>query len=167
MNKKFLSALICGFGAAIPTAIQSMQGVACCLLVPFASGFAIFIYKKSQPDLLKINTGTGILIGVLTAIVAAFFASSFDVIITYITKSSEIISTLPQAEKLVKDMNLGTAADESLKILHKITDEIHTKGFSFYYTFLITITNFITYPISGIIGGIVGTAIINKRKQIF
>lgn len=165
MNRKFLSALICGFVAAVPTSIQMLQGLACCLLVPVASGFAIFIYKKSQPGVSRISTGTGILIGFLTAIVATFFASGLDIIITYITKSSEIITALPQAEKLVRDLNLGNAADESLAIFRQIIEEIQTKGFSLSYTFLITVTNFITYSVSGILGGIVGTAIINKRNQ--
>ncbi|MBK9099612.1 MAG: hypothetical protein IPM14_16175 [bacterium] len=165
MNKKYLSALVCGFGAAVLTTIPGMESIACCTLVPIAAGLSIFIYKKSQPGIIKINTGSGILVGVLTGVIAALFASFFEVIITYLTKSSDLVVSMPQAEQLVKDMNFGPAAEQSLEVLRRVVNEIQTTGFSFLYTILITITNLITYSIFGILGGIIGTAIINKRSQ--
>ena len=165
MNKKYLSALVCGFGAAVLTTIPGIQSVACCLLVPIASAISIFLYKKSQPDLLKIRTGTGILLGILTAVFAALFASGFEIIITYLTKTSDLVVSMPQAEKVVKDMNLGPAAEESMKVLKQMVSEIQSKGFSFLYTFLITTTNLISYSIFGMLGGVIGTAIINKRHN--
>jgi len=165
MNKKYLSALVCGFGAAVLTTIPGIQSVACCLLVPIASTISIFLYKKSQPDLLKIRTGTGILLGIVTAVFAALFASGFEIIITYLTKTSDLVVSMPQAEKVVKDMNLGPAAEESMKVLKQMVSEIQSKGFSFLYAFLITTTNLITYSIFGMLGGLIGTAIINKRNQ--
>lgn len=164
MNKKYLPALVCGFGAAVLTTIPGMKGIACCLLAPVASGISIVLYKKSQPGLVKINTGTGVLLGLLTAIFAAIFASSFEIIITYVTHSSDLVTSLPQAESVVKDMNLGPAAEESIKLLKKMTADIQSTGFSFMYTFLITITNLITYSIFGMLGGLVATAILNKRN---
>jgi hypothetical protein len=163
MNKKYLPALVCGFGAAVLTTIPGMENVACCLLAPAASGVSIFLYKKSQPGILKIGTGTGIMLGLLTAIFAALFASSFEIIITYITRSSDLAVSIPQAEQLVKDMNLGPAAEDSIEVLKQMVSEIQSKGFSFLYAILITLTNLITYSIFGIIGGMVATAIINKR----
>jgi len=165
MNKKYLSALVCGFGAAVLTTIPGMESIACCTLVPIAAGISIFLYKKSNPEISKIRTGTGILIGVLTGIIAALFASGFEVIITYLTKSSDLVVSMPQAEQVVKDLNFGPAAEESLNILRQMIVEIQTKGFSFLYTILITITNLITYSIFGILGGVIGTAILNKRNQ--
>jgi hypothetical protein len=110
MNKKYLSALVCGFGAAVLTTIPGIETIACCLLVPFASVISIFLYKKSHQDLLKIKTGTGIFLGLLTALFAAVFASGFEIIVTYLTKTSDLIVSMPQAEKVIKDMNLGPAA---------------------------------------------------------
>jgi len=165
MNKKYLPGLVCGFGAAVLTTIPGVQTIACCLLVPIASVISIFLYKKSQPGLLKIQTGTGILLGLLTAVFAALFASGFEIIITYITRTSDLVTTMPQAEKVVKDMNLGPAAEESMEILKQMVSEIQSKGFSFLYAFLITTTNLITYSIFGLLGGLIGTAVINKRNQ--
>jgi len=165
MNKKYLPGLVCGFGAAVLTTIPGVQTIACCLLVPIASVISIFLYKKSQPGLLKIQTGTGILLGLLTAVFAALFASGFEIIITYITRTSDLVTSMPQAEKVVKDMNLGPAAEESMEILKQMVSEIQSKGFSFLYAFLITATNLITYSIFGMLGGLIGTAVINKRNQ--
>lgn len=165
MNKKYLPGLVCGFGAAVLTTIPGVQTIACCLLVPIASVISIFLYKKSQPGLLKIQTGTGILLGLLTAVFAALFASGFEIIITYITRTSDLVTSMPQAEKVVKDMNLGPAAEESMEVLKQIVSEIKFKGFSFLYAFLITTTNLITYSIFGMLGGLIGTAVINKRNQ--
>jgi hypothetical protein len=165
MNKKYLSALVCGFGAAVLTTIPGIQTIACCLLVPVASVVSIFLYKKSHPDLLKIKTGSGIFLGLLTAVFAAVFASGFEIIITYLTKTSDLIVSMPQAEKVIKDMNLGPAAEESMEILKQMVADIKSKGFSFLYAFLITITNLITYSIFGMLGGVIGTAIINKRNN--
>ena len=165
MNRKYLSALVCGFGAAVLTTIPGIQTIACCLLIPVASVISIFLYKKSQPGLLKIRTGTGILLGILTAVFAALFASGFEIIITYITRTSDLVTSMPQAEQVVKDMNLGPAAEESIEVLKQMVREIQSKGFSFLYAFLITTTNLITYSIFGMLGGLIGTAVINKRSQ--
>jgi len=164
MNKKYLPALVSGFGAAVLTTIPGVDSVACCLLVPFASGASIYLYKKSQTGLLKIETKTGIFLGFLTAVFAAIFASSFELIITYLTNSSDLVVSLPQAEQLVRDMNLGQDAEESLKIMRQMVLDIQTKGFSLLYSVLITLLNLITYSIFGIVGGMVATAIINKRN---
>lgn len=165
MNKKYLSALVCGFGAAVLTTIPGIQTIACCLLAPIASAVSIFLYKKSQPDLLKIKTSTGIFLGFLTAVFAAIFASGFEIIITYLTRTSDLIVSMPQAEKVIKDMNLGPAAEESMILLKQMIADIQSNGFSFLYAFLITTTNLITYSIFGMLGGIIGTAIINKKNS--
>jgi hypothetical protein len=164
MNKKYLAALVCGFAASVLTTIPGLEGIACCTLVPIASGFSVFLFKKSQPDLLKIETGTGLLLGFLTGIIAAIFASSFEIVITLLTRSSDLIASMPEAEKVIKDMNLGPAAEESMNILKQMVTEIKANGFSFIYSLIITITNLITYSIFGALGGLVGTAILNKRN---
>jgi len=165
MNKKYLASLVCGFGAAVLTTIPGLESIACCLLVPIASIFTIGLYKKSSPGLLRIQTGTGVILGLLTGIFAALFASGFEIILTYITKSNDLIASIPQTEKLINGMNLGEAAKESIEILKQMSNEIQTTGFSLLYSILITLGNLITYTIFGMLGGAVGTAIINKRSS--
>ena len=164
MNKKYLPALVSGFGAAVLTTIPGVESFACCLLVPIAAGVSITLYKKSQLAILKIETGTGLMLGFLTALFAAIFASSFEILITYLTRTSDLSVSMPQAEQLIREMNLGTAAEESIEILKQMITDIQTTGFSFLYSVLITLTNLISYTIFGLLGGLVATAIINKRN---
>ena len=165
MNKKYLSALVCGFGAAVLTTIPGTESVACCLLVPVAAGFSVGLYKKSHADVSKIQTGTGVLLGLLTGVFAALFASGFELILTFITKTNDLIVAMPQTEKVIRDMNLEQAAEESLKALRQMTNEIQSKGFSLLYSVLITLANLITYTIFGMLGGVLGTTIINRRSS--
>lgn len=164
MNKKHLPALVCGFGASVLSTIPGIQSLACCFLIPIASALSIFLFKKSQTGLFKIDTSTGIMLGLLTAIIAAVFASCFDIIITYLTRTNDLIASIAQTEKIVNDMNLGSAAEESIEILKRMANDIQTKGISFLYFLMISITNLITYSIFGIIGGLTGTAIVNRRN---
>ena len=61
-------------------------------------------------------------------------------------------------------MNIGQAADDAMELLKQMVAEIQSKGFSFYFSLIITLTNLISYSIFGMLGGVVATAIINKRN---
>lgn len=164
MNNKYLSALVCGFGGAILSTIPGVESFACCLIVPIASGISIALYKKSNRELFKISTGTGVMLGLLTGIIAALFASGFEIILTYISKTNELVTAMPQTEQLIRDLNLGSAAEESLKLLRQMVEEIRSNGFSFLYSVLIIMSNLISFSIFGMLGGILGTVIVNKRS---
>ena len=164
MNNKNLSALVCGFAAAVLSVIPGVASFSCCLVVPVASGFAVALYKKSNAEMNKIQTRTGVMLGFLTGIFAAVLAGVFEIILTLITKSNDLVAALPQTEEMIKNMNLGPAADEALGLLRQMVNEIQSTGFSFIYSVIIVVTNLITYTIFGMLGGVVGTVIINKRN---
>ena len=166
MNNKYLPALVCGFGTGVLTTIPGVESLACCLLVPIASIISVRLYKKANNEIVKLNTGTGVILGLLTGIFAAAFASIFEVLLTYITRTNDLVVGYPQAEEVIRDLNLGNAAKQSLELLKKMISDIKTKGFSFLYTAIITFSNLLTYSIFGILGGVIGTAIINKRNKI-
>jgi hypothetical protein len=88
------------------------------------------------------------------------------VIITYITKTNDLVAGYPQAEQVIRDLNLGDAAKESLELLKNMISEIQTKGFSFLYTAIIAFSNLLTYSIFGILGGVIGTALINRKNRL-
>jgi hypothetical protein len=46
-----------------------------------------------------------------------------------------------------------------------MTNEIQSNGFSLLDSVLITLVNLITYSIFGMLGGVVGAVIINKRSS--
>ena len=165
MNNRNLSALVCGFAAAVLTVIPGVESFACCLIVPIASGFSVALFKKSNVELNKIQTGTGVMLGLLTGIFAAVFAGVFEIILTLITKSNDLVAALPQTEQMIRNMNLGPAAEDALGLLRQMVNEIESTGFSFIYSVIIIVTNLITYTIFGMLGGVIGTVIINKRNS--
>jgi len=165
MNKDYIPAIICGFGAAVLTTIPGFKNFACCLVVPAASFVAIVLYKKSNRLDGKIAVNKAIILGLLTGIVAALFSTFFDLLITYITHSNEFIAGLPQTELIIHNLNMGPIVDESLKLIKQMGKDIEANGFSELYTIMIFISNIITYIIFGILGGAVGAAIINRRNR--
>ena len=165
MNRLYLSSLVCGFGTAVLTTIPGLESFACCLLVPIAAIISVRLYKRSNPGIIKLNTGTGVLLGLFTGIFAAIFASVFEILLTYITKTNDLVTGFPQAEEVIRDLNLGDAAKESMNLLKRMVEEIRLKGFSPLYSLIITFTNLLSYSIFGILGGVLGTAFINKRNK--
>lgn len=166
MNKRYLPALVCGFGAAVLTTIPGMESFACCLLVPIASIISIRLYKKANNEIAALKTGTGVFLGLLTGIFAAGFASIFEVLLTYFTKTNDLVAGYPQAEQVIRDLNLGDTAKESLMLLKSMISEIQNKGFSFLYTAIITFSNLLSYSIFGMLGGVIGTALVNKKNKL-
>jgi hypothetical protein len=165
MNKKYLPALVCGFGVSVLTTIPGFESFACFLLVPIAAIISVRLYKKTNTELFQLRTGTGVMLGLLTGLFAAGFASIFEVVITYVTRTNDLVVGYPQAEQLIRDFDLGDAADESLELLKSMVLEIKKKGFSFLYTAIILFSNILSYSIFGMLGGVIGTALINKRNR--
>ena len=52
---------------------------------------------------------------------------------------------------------------DMIDLFGKMVEDIQTTGFSFYYTLSILFNNFIVNTIFGIIGGLIGTKIINSK----
>jgi len=166
MKTKYLPALVCGFGAAVLTTIPGLESFACCLLVPIASLISVRLYYKANHEMAKLSTSSGVILGLLTGLFAAGFASIFEILLTYITKTNDLVVGYPQAEKVIRNLNLGNATKESLEMLRKMISEIQTQGFSFLYTIIITFSNVLTYSIFGMLGGVIGTALLNRRNKL-
>lgn len=163
--KKILPMLIAGFGAAVLSVVPVLRGFSCCLLIPFASMMSLFLDIKVNRNLDKIRISKAVWFGFLTGFFATIFFVSFDLIITIITKTNDLIESLPQSEKIIDQMNLGDFAKEPMKLMRSMAEEIRTEGFSLLYAFLILFSNFITNSIFGIIGGLVGMGILNKKRE--
>ena len=165
MNKDYIPAIICGFGAAVLTTIPGFKNIGCCLVVPVASFVAIVLYKKTNQLDEKIAVSKAIILGLVTGIVAALFSTFFDLLITYITHTNEFIAGLPQTELIMNDLNMGPIMDESLKLIKQMAKDIEANGFSVLYTIMIFISNILTFTIFGILGGAIGVAILNRRNR--
>ncbi len=161
--KKYLPALVCGFGASVITTVPGLKDLGCCLFVPVAAMLSVILYKRTDNSILKIEAVAAVGFGFVTGVVAAFFASCFDILITFIARSNEFTAALPQTESMIKSLKLGPIVDESLKMLKNIAAEISRTGFSPLYTVFIFISNLITFSIFGILGGLIGMLFVNKK----
>ncbi len=166
--KKYLSALVCGFGAGVIQVVPFAKTFSCCLLIPAASILALFLERKANkiPINLTYPVSKGLIIGLITGLYAAGFGSFFDLFITYITKNNDLIATLPQLIKMISELPFGAELKQSLIDLYKmISDEIETSGFSLMYTVSILFSNFFINTIFGMLGGLLGVQIINKQAK--
>ncbi|HVO74128.1 MAG TPA: hypothetical protein VMT35_08900 [Ignavibacteriaceae bacterium] len=163
--KKFLPGLVCGFGAAVFITVPGIKnyGFGCCLIIPLASILSLFLYKRTDNSVLKIEAVTAVGFGFVTGIIAAFFASFFDVLITFITRSNEFVTSLPYVESLFKSITSNPFIDYMFKIYKIMSAEITSTGFSAGYTLWVLAGNIIFFSIFGILGGLMGMLFVNKK----
>ncbi len=165
-NKKILPSLVCGFGAAVISTVPGVKNIGCCLIVPAAALISLFLDEKINHADPPIDLKKAVSFGILTGLVAAFFSTFFDLLLTFISHTNDYIDTLPQTESLIKSYNLGPLFDQTLKMLEAMAKQIKANGFSPLYTFMIFISNIFIDIIFGIIGGLLGMSYLNKRKNV-
>jgi hypothetical protein len=161
--KKIFPSLVSGFAASVFSTIPLLKSISCCLLVPAAAVLALFLDRKINNNLDKITLQKALLFGFLTGLFSAFFITSFDLLIIFITKSNDLINTLPQTEAMMNEWNLGPLFNQSITMLRQMAEEINTTGFSLLYAVMIFFSNLISNTIFGMIGGALGMAILNKK----
>ncbi len=165
MTEKYYPSLISGFGVAVILSFPGAKNFACCLFVPLAAAISIFLYRRSTNSTDKLQTGTGLMLGFLTGLFAAFFSTGLDTIITLVTKSNDLIKNFPEAESILRQMKLGEAGEESIALIKKMMADVQQHGFSLLLTLMMLITNLISYILFGLVGGVAATAIINNRLK--
>ncbi|MBK7230547.1 MAG: DUF4199 domain-containing protein [Ignavibacteriales bacterium] len=163
--KKYLPTLVCGFGAAVLSTVPGIKNFSCCLLVPGAAVFSILLDKKINRTNDKINIGKAIGFGFLTGFFATIFITTFEMLLTYVTKSNDFIQSIPQSEMVMRQWDLGSVVDDSLKLIKSVAKEIEKSGFSFIYLLMILSSNFIINSIFGMIGGALGMNLANRKAR--
>lgn len=162
--KKYLPTFIAGFGAAVLSIVPGIKSFSCCLIVPGAAIFALILDQRVNKNFERVATGKAVVFGLMTGLFATFFITVLDVLITFITKSNDFIEALPQSESLIRELNFGPMAEESLRLMKQMAKQIQKSGFSPLYLFILFISNFITNTIFGMIGGLIGMGLLNKRR---
>jgi len=162
-SKKYIAPLVCGFGAAVLSIVPGLRAFACCLIVPFAAFFSLSIDRKINKISDRITSRQAVTFGLLTGLFAALFATSFDILLTFVTHSNDFTSALPQTEAMLRSYNLGPLLDESMHILKRMSTDIKNYGFSAIYTISMLMSNLITNCIFGLVGALVGMSYLNKK----
>ncbi len=164
-NNKYLPSIVTGFGAAVLSTIPGIKNLNCCLIIPAAAFLSIYLYNKSTGNDSPIKLNKALSYGLITGLIAALFSSLFDILITFITHSNDLVVGLEQTEEMMQELKLGTLIDASMEIMRNMVYEIETTGFSALYAVMITISNFFIFSIFGMLGGLLGMAVLNKRNR--
>jgi hypothetical protein len=163
--RKYSPAIVCGFAASVLATVPGIKNFSCCLLIPGAAVFAIFLDKKITRTSEKINISKGVGFGFLTGVVATIFITIFEMLVTYFAKTNDFIQNLPQSELIMRQWNLGPLIDDSLKLMKGMAKQIESSGFSVLYLILIFFSNFIINSLFGMIGGILGVRLANRKLK--
>jgi hypothetical protein len=164
ISKKYMSPLVCGFAAAVLSIVPGFKAFACCLIVPIAAFFSLYLERRINKNSDKISSRQAVTFGLFTGLFAALFATAFDILMTFLTHTNDFTSTLPQTEALLRSYDLGPLLDQSMHILKKMAADIKNYGFSTLYAVSMLMSNLITNSLFGLAGGLVGMSYLNKRK---
>ncbi|HMN25991.1 MAG TPA: hypothetical protein PKE38_15915 [Ignavibacteriaceae bacterium] len=163
--KKYLPTLVCGFAAAVLSTVPGIKNFSCCLLVPGAAAISILLDKKINPSNEKILLENVLGFGFLTGLFATIFIVAFEMLLSYITKTNELVQNLPEIELTIRQIDLGSFMNEYLKILKSAARDIEKKGFSLNYLLIMLSINFVINSIFGMIGGALGMSLANKKLR--
>jgi hypothetical protein len=164
--KKYLPALVCGFGAGVMQIVPFVKGFSCCLVMPIAAFVALLLDQKATNNHQKILSKKAVLFGLFTGLFAALFGTVFELFITLVTKQNDIIATFSELQKMIEGFPIGNdMKSEVLRLFQGVREDILKYGFSFLYTFSILVNNLIINPIFGIAGGLIGAQIINSKSN--
>jgi len=165
MKSKFISPLVCGFGASVLTIVPGLKEISCCLIIPFAAGLSLYLYQKSNKSVEKISGKQAVIFGLMTGIFSAVFATLFEITFTAIFQTNDFVKSLPQVEIAFRSFAPQNLLDDVFRIYKKMADDIQTKGFSLSYSIYFFMATSITSSIFGLIGGLLGMAFINRRNK--
>ncbi|MFH0733800.1 MAG: hypothetical protein V1773_04415 [bacterium] len=166
MIKKYISPFVCGFSAGVLQIVPVAKSFACCLIIPVAAYFSLLLDQKANKDYSRITVKKAITFGILTGLNAALFGTLFEVIITLITKNNDLVSALPEVQKMLVNFPIDPhLKKEVLALLNGVIYSIKHYGFSFIYSFSILMNNLIINTLFGLIGGLIAMQIINKKNS--
>lgn len=163
--KKLLPVLVAGFGAGVLHVVPIAKSFTCCLIVPFAAVVAIFLEQKSLGLTGEFPLKRGAILGLLTGVFSALFGTFFDVFVTFVTKNNDIITAFNELTQIIDNVPVAEEIkQEALLLTEQVVNSIRETGFSILYTVTILFNNLLVNSIFGLIGGIVGTKVINARN---
>ncbi|MBE2279622.1 MAG: hypothetical protein IAE91_04460 [Ignavibacteriaceae bacterium] len=163
IHSKYFPVIITGFAAGVLTTVPGLKSFGCCLLVPAAAIFALHIDKRIEGYLTKITPSHAIVFGLLTGVAAALFSTTFEVLITFITKRNDIVDALPIIAQQMSEFKFLDPDGLALDMLNSIANDIIEYGFSPLYAFILFFNNLFSFAIFGLIGGLAGMGILNSK----
>lgn len=166
IQSKYFPTLVSGFAAGVLTTVPVIKSLSCCLLVPAAVAFALYADKRISGKDEPIQMSHAITFGIFTGLFTTLFGTTFDLLITFITRTNDLVAAYPEILKMIGTISFMPADSPSMKealnLLEQSRDEIVNNGFSIFYSFMILMNNLIVYPVFGLLGGVIGKALVDK-----
>ncbi len=135
------------------------------MVIPIASYFSLALYQRAENNYEKIDVSLALKFGLLTGLFAAFFGTSFDLLLTYIFHSNDFVYGIPEVEKMMVEYSALPEFKEVMSMFKEMSASIKLYGFSSGYAFFIFMNNIIVYPVFGIFGGLLSMYFINRREE--
>jgi hypothetical protein len=159
----FLPALLAGFAASVLLSVPVLKNLSCCFLIPFASVFALWLYKNSsRTDYIEFKDAA--LTGLLTGIFMAIFSTTIEIFLTFISHTNDFVESLPQTEIALKNLEIGPILDNTFSIMKQMSKEIQENGFSLFYSIGIFFSNLFVDTLFAFLGAIAGRVYFNRRS---
>ncbi len=164
--KKHLPALVAGFGAGVLQVVPIIKSFSCLIIMPLAGIFALVLYQKSNKIITPISTQKAVVIGLMTGVFAGLFGTFFEILITFITKSNDLVYVVNDLYTFIEEFPVDqTVKSQVIELTESVVNSIKTTGFSFLYSFSVLVNNLIINPIFGLIGALIGLKFINSKIQ--
>jgi len=162
--KKLYPVLIAGFSAGVFEIVPMAKSLSCCLIIPTAALFALYLEMKSTNRPEPFNISIGVRFGLLTGIFAALFGVTLETIVTLITKTNDLVDSFPQMQQMLETFPVDKMTrSEVIGMLETVAEQIKTAGFAPLYTFALLVNTLIVNSIFGIIGGMIGVKLLNNK----
>jgi len=162
--KKLYPVLIAGFSAGVFEIVPMAKSLSCCLILPVAVLFSLYLEMKSTNRQEAFSISIGLRFGLLTGIFAALFGITFETFVTLITKTNDLVSSFPQMQQMLQSFPVDELTrKEVIAMLENVAEQIKQSGFSPLYTFAMLINTLIVNSIFGLIGGLIGVKILNNK----
>lgn len=164
-SSKYLPSIVCGFSAAVLMIVPGVKSFGCCLVLPLASAFSLFLNKKINNQKEDISTQDAFFFGIFTGVFSAIFLTGFDLLITYFAKTNDLVESLPYTESMLRDLKLGPLLENAIALMEDMVKDIQLNGFSAFYSMMVLFSNLIVNTIFGMIGGLLGMMYLNKKSS--
>ncbi|MBX3007596.1 MAG: hypothetical protein KF816_06160 [Melioribacteraceae bacterium] len=162
--KKYISPFICGFGAGVLNVVPVVKSFGCCIIMPIAVYISLLLDIKASGNNKTIAIKKGIMFGLITGLYAALFSTSFEIIITFITKQNDLVNGFSEFQKMSDSLPFAQEIkNEVINLMASVREDIINYGFSFLYSISLLINNLVVNTIFGIGGGLISVQIINNR----
>ena len=164
--KKYFPYLVAGFGASVLSVVPVIKSFTCCLIIPAAAFFALILEQKANGRFQKIEMSKALIAGLLTGLTSAIFGSFFELFITFITKSNDIVIAFGEFQSMINNFPFDeTMKQEMINLIAGIIEDIQDSGFSIFYTITVLFNNFFVNIIFGTLGGLIGGQILNGKMK--